>query len=570
MRIALAQINPTVGDVAGNADLICKKIHQARHAGARLVVFPELALVGYPPRDLLLKAGLVEANLAALDRIARETEGIATIVGYVDRNQSKVGRPFHNALAVIDNGQLRASKFKSLLPTYDVFDEARYFEPGPAEVVVDVDGWRFGLSVCEDIWNPDDPDLRALYPHDPIADIARLQPDAIINISASPFVLDKYETRLALLRRQTAMHRVPVIYCNQVGGNDELIFDGASLAMDAGGSIIAQAHDFQEDLCVFDLPLRHRRADAGQPTADSAAPPASESLPPQISLPRTGIASLHAALVLGLRDYFHKCGFSDAVLGLSGGIDSAVVCCLAADALGAEHVTAVALPSRYSSVLSNDDARKLAANLGANFRVVPIDHLHHTFEDVFREMFSGMPANETEENVQSRIRGTLLMAMSNKFGSLLLATGNKSELATGYCTLYGDMCGGLAPIGDVPKMMVYELARYINRQGEVIPETTITRPPSAELKPDQVDQDSLPPYELLDRIVEMYVEEMASIEDIVAAGIDRATVESTVRRIDLAEYKRRQAAPVLKVTGRAFGTGRRMPIAQRYRLPEMV
>ena len=568
MKIALAQINPTVGDVVGNVRIICDRIAQARQAQAQLVVFPELSLVGYPPRDLLLKSGLVDANLAALETIAGQTSGIAAIVGYVDRNQSSIGRPFHNALAVLENGRIIARKHKTLLPTYDVFDEARYFEPGPAAIVVEVAGRRLGLSVCEDIWNPDDVEVRSLYPHDPIADIARQQPDAIINISASPFVAGKHDERIALLRRQTRMHNVPVIYCNQVGGNDELVFDGASMVLDAQGRIIAQAADFAEDLCLVNLPLKGQGTSAAASTDAAAVVAGADggTAPAEIPAPRTGIASVHAALVLGLRDYFRKCGFNDAVLGLSGGIDSAVVCCLAAAALGPDHVTAVAMPSRYSSLLSNDDARKLAENLGAAFRVVPIDRLHSTYEEVFRDMFAGLPPNETEENIQSRIRGALLMAMSNKFGSLLLATGNKSELATGYCTLYGDMCGGIAPIGDLPKMMVYQLARYINRHGEIIPETTITRPPTAELKPDQTDQDTLPPYEVLDKIVELYVEEMLSVEQIVAAGIDRQVVEWTIRRIDCAEFKRRQAAPVLKVTGRAFGMGRRMPIAQRYRL----
>lgn len=587
MKIALGQINPTIGDIAGNARKISDAIATARRQGARLIIFPELSLVGYPPRDLLLKAHLVEANLAALETLARETSGdIAAIVGYVDRNPGKVGRPLHNSLAVMENGQIIARKHKTLLPTYDVFDEARYFEPGEPAVVVTVAGRRLGLSVCEDIWNPDNADLRALYPHDPIAALAPLHPDLIINISASPFVLGKHHERIELLRRQTGMHGVPVVYCNQVGGNDELIFDGASMALDATGRVIGQARDFQEDIRLIDVPLpgdaaaeqaaanttdantTAAPADAKSTAANAAADVAAGQDGSQAAIVevRSGVAALHAALLLGLGDYFRKCGFCDAVLGLSGGIDSAVVCCLAAEALGPKHVTAVAMPSRYSSRLSTDDARLLAANLGTSFRIIPIDRLHGAYEEVFAEIFAGLPPNETEENIQSRIRGALLMAVSNKFGSLLLATGNKSELATGYCTLYGDMCGGIAPIGDVPKTMVYELARYINRHGEVIPETTISRPPTAELKPDQNDQDTLPPYDVLDRIVQMYVEEMCSLDDIVAAGVDEQIARWTVRRIDCAEFKRRQAAPTLKVTGRAFGMGRRMPVAQQYRL----
>ncbi len=551
MKIALAQINPTVGDIVGNADLIRRDIRRARDAGARLVVFPELALLGYPPRDLLLKSDLVAANLAAIESLAAETRGIAALVGFVDRNSSHVGRPLHNALAVLDDGRFVARKHKTLLPTYDVFDEARYFEPGPAAVVVEIGGLRLGLSVCEDIWNPEDQDLRNLYPEDPIAALAAHKPDAIVNISASPFVLGKYDTRLALLRRQAAMHCLPVLYCNQVGGNDELIFDGASMAMAADGRILAQARDFEEDLIILDLPPQGNH---GPSAPDHAT---------QLRQPRAGVASLHGALVLGLRDYFRKCGFTDAVLGLSGGIDSAVVCCLAAEALGPDHVTAVALPSRYTAAQSNSDAELLARRLGVRFATIPIAEVHQAYEQALAPVFAGCAPDITEENIQARIRGVLLMAMSNKFGSLLLATGNKSELATGYCTLYGDMCGGLAPIGDLPKGHVYELARHLNRDGEIIPAAILTRPPTAELKPNQTDQDTLPPYDTVDRVVQLYVEELASTDDLIAAGIDRPTAERLVRMIDNAEYKRRQAAPVLKVTGRAFGMGRRMPIAKR-------
>ena len=549
MKIALAQINPTVGDIAGNAERIRSRIAEAREAGARVVVFPELALVGYPPRDLLLKGGLVERNLEALESLAVETDGIAAIVGYVDRNASLRGRPLHNALALIDGGRIVARKHKTLLPTYDVFDEARYFEPGPTAVAVEVDGVRLGLSVCEDIWNPDDSDLRNLYPRDPIADIAHLCPDVIVNISASPFVMGKYETRLALLARQATTHGVPVLYCNQVGGNDELVFDGASMALGADGAPLAQARDFAEDMIVVDLPAKG----GARPTGG------------ELHTVRAGVASLYAALVLGIKDYFRKCGFRDAVLGSSGGIDSAVVACLAAEALGPEHVTTVAMPSRYSASASEQLARRLAENLGVGYRVMPIGEIHNAFEADLAEAFAGREPDITEENVQARIRGTLLMAMSNKLGALTLATGNKSELATGYCTLYGDMCGGLAPIGDVPKSLVYQLAGYINRHEEILPEGIIRRPPTAELKPDQTDQDTLPPYEVVDRVVELYVEQLQPLAKVIEAGIDPEVARNLVRRIDLAEHKRRQAAPTLKVTGRAFGTGRRMPIAQKYK-----
>jgi NAD+ synthetase len=556
MKIALAQTNPTVGDIPGNAEMIRRHMACARRQGARLVVFPELALVGYPPRDLLLKGGLVEANLAALESLAAETHGMAAVVGYVDRNASGVGRPLHNALALLDDGRVVQRKFKTLLPTYDVFDETRYFEPGPAAVVVEIDGVRLGLSVCEDIWNPDDPDMVHLYREDPIRELARAGAQAVVNISASPFVLGKHATRLRLVRLQAAAHGLPVLYCNQVGGNDELIFDGASMAVAPDGRLLAQCRDFEEDMAVVDLPRPGRGA--GQTAAPADAVPAE-------ALPREGVASLHAALVLGLGDYCRKCGFTDVVLGLSGGIDSALVACLAAEALGPHHVTAVAMPSRYSSAQSLADAKCLAANLGVRFETIPIDAIHRAYEQTLHDIFSGLAPDAAEENVQARIRGAILMALSNKFGWLLLATGNKSELATGYCTLYGDMCGGLAPIGDVPKLMVYDLARYINRTRQIIPESILIRAPTAELKPNQTDQDTLPPYDVVDRIVELYVEQQVPLDGLLAAGIDAETARRMVRMIDRAEYKRRQAAPVLKVTSRAFGMGRRMPIAQRYR-----
>jgi NAD+ synthetase len=557
MKIALAQTNPTVGDIRGNAEMIRRHMACARREGARVVVFPEMALVGYPPRDLLLKGGLVEANLAALESLAADTADIAAVVGYVDRNASRVGRPFHNAVALLDGGRIVHRKFKTLLPTYDVFDETRYFEPGPSAVVVELDGLRLGLSVCEDIWNPDDPDMVHLYRDDPIRELARAGAHAVVNISASPFVLGKHAARLRLLRLHAATHGLPVLYCNQVGGNDELIFDGTSMAVAPDGRLLAQCKDFEEDMAVVDLVAPRGDGGAGQASAQN-----------QVlcdDLPREGVASLHAALVLGLGDYCRKCGFTDAVLGLSGGIDSALVVCLAAEALGPDHVMAVAMPSRYSSAQSLADAKCLAGNLGVRFETIPIDGVHRAYEDTLQAIFAGLEPDTTEENVQARIRGGLLMALSNKFRRLLLATGNKSELATGYCTLYGDMCGGLAPIGDVPKLMVYELSRYINRTREIIPEAILVRPPTAELKPDQTDQDNLPPYDVLDRIVELYVEQQVPLEGLLEAGIDAQTARRMVRMIDLAEYKRRQAAPVLKVTSRAFGMGRRMPIAQRYR-----
>ncbi len=591
MRIALAQINPTVGDIAGNTRLIIDFARRAAEAGATTVVFPELALVGYPPKDLLLKSDFIDANLAALEAIAAATSGaIDVIVGYADRNPGPVGRPLHNAAALIRGGRVVSRHFKTLLPTYDVFDESRYFEPGANETGNNVislhvgDGPMVpaGISICEDLWNDERLIGRRLYHQNPILDLHQAGARLLINCSSSPFVAGKHDFRRSLFAQQVKRVGVPLLYVNQVGGNDELVFDGNSLAFDAEGNVVAQAREFVEDLLVVEIDPAPRGM-RDQPTGASLAGAVERGRmegvdlePPDIVAKEkpthanrlehhsAGIASIRHALVLGLRDYARKCGFSGLLVGLSGGIDSAVVAALAVEAVGAAKVSGVAMPSRYSSDHSVLDAEQLAANLGIAFHVVPIEPMHAAYEVALAPV--GGVAGLTEENLQARIRGAILMALSNRSGALLLTTGNKSELAVGYCTLYGDMAGGLAVISDVPKTDVYRLAEEINASAgrELIPRRTIEKPPSAELAPDQFDSDSLPPYEVLDAILQRYVEQDQSIDRIVAAGFERATVVRVATLVDRSEYKRRQAAPGLKVTSRAFGFGRRMPIAQRY------
>jgi NAD+ synthase (glutamine-hydrolysing) len=546
MRIALAQLNPTIGDIAGNLRKIRHAYRRAADLGADLVVTPELSLLGYPPKDLLLKARFIDDNLAAVAQLVAEVGRTALLVGYADRTEGR-GLPLHNSAALLAEGRVLATKHKALLPTYDIFDERRYFEPGSGQQVVSLGGMALGLSICEDIWTEEPAGhVARLYHGNPVADLVGAGASILINMSASPFVMGKMAQRAALVRAQAVKYRRPVVYVNQVGGNDELVFDGASFAMDADGRIVAQLRAFEEDLGIVDLP-------GGAPLAEPPAQP-------------HDIASLRAALVLGIRDYMAKCGFKSAVLGLSGGIDSSLVACLAAEAVGPQNVVGVAMPSRYSSTHSLEDARAVAERLGLQFLTVPIDGPHRAFETVMAEAFAGRAPDTTEENIQARVRGTILMGLSNKFGHIVLSTGNKSELAVGYCTLYGDMAGGLAAISDVPKTMVYELCTHINETSArpPIPERVFTKPPSAELRPDQTDQDSLPPYEVLDGILDLYVRQERGPDEIVAAGYDAKTVAQVLRLVDRNEYKRQQAAPGLKVTSRAFGFGRRMPIAQRY------
>jgi len=550
MRIALAQLNATVGDLAGNARQILEVHRRAAEAGADLVVTPELSLLGYPPKDLLMKPRFVADCLAALERLASRVRGPTLVVGCIDRTQAAHGLPLHNTAALVADGRVVAKVHKRLLPFYDVFDEGRYFEPGGPAPVPTCGGLRVGLMICEDLWAEQPAGPLARYDHaNPAADLAEAGAAVLINISASPFEMGKVAARHAVARSVAERLRRPVVYVNQVGGNDDLVFDGGSFAVDARGRVVAQLPAFQEAMTVVEMPV----------------PSGAAVLDPGDILPND-VEAVRQALVLGLADYMRKVGFTDAVLGLSGGVDSSLVACLAAEAIGPEHVHGVALPSRYSRPSSLEDAENLARRLGLPFQTIPIDGPHTAFEAALADVFAGHEADVTEENLQARVRGTILMALSNKFGYLVLTTGNKSEIAVGYCTLYGDMAGGLAVISDVPKTLVYALCRHINAidPRRPVPDRVLTKPPSAELKPDQTDQDSLPPYEVLDPILEMYVRDERSHDDIVAAGFDPATVARVIHMVDRSEYKRQQAAPGLKVTSRAFGFGRRMPIAQRY------
>ncbi|MFQ5694709.1 MAG: NAD+ synthase [Terriglobia bacterium] len=547
MVIAFGQINTTVGDMAGN---VAKMLDTARRAQARdadLLLFPELSISGYPPRDLVLNDGFVDDNRKAVLELARRLpRELTTIVGYVARSKSRTGKPFANTAAVLRDGKLLYQQAKMLLPTYDVFDEERNFEPGRKPRVFRLKGHRLGLTICEDCWNDKQFWQRQLYPIDPVRELARQKPAVLLNISASPYAVGKRRFRLKMLRAIARRYKVPVALCNAVGGNDSLVFDGSSLALDARGRLRAQARSFEEDLVFFDTDSK------------------SEDIHPQ---PSDEIEAVFRALVLGTRDYCRKCGFSKAVVGLSGGIDSSVVAVIAAQALGRENVIGVSMPGPFSSAGSRTDAQQLARKLGIRYEVVPITEVYSGFRKGLAPVFGNLPEDVTEENLQARARGTVLMAVSNKYGALVLSTGNKSELAVGYCTLYGDMVGGLAVISDVFKTKVYELARWINRDGEVIPSATLEKPPSAELRPDQTDQDSLPPYEVLDRILEDHVEDGASPKQIARRRkLPLALVEDVVRRVNRNEYKRQQAAPGLKVTPKAFGVGRVFPIAQRYRV----
>lgn len=541
MKLALAQLNTTVGDLSGNVAKIREAYQRAVAAGADLVLTPELAITGYPPRDLLVKRRFIADNLHALEELTRVVGETALVVGYVDINPHRPGREWFNAAAFIERGTIIARRYKTLLPTYDVFDEDRYFQPAAKNEPFTWRGQRVGLTICEDIWSAQEKWSLHRYPRDPVRELGLV--DLLLNISASPFHLGKERLRREMVQAVARDYRVVLAYCNQVGGNDELIFDGHSIVLDPAGRILAQAAGFREELLLVDLT-----------TAKPVLPPEAAE-----------IELLHDALVLGLRDYVQKCGFRSVVLGLSGGIDSAVTACLAVEALGPENVVGVSMPSQFSSKGSIEDARQLAQNLGIRWLMLPIQEAFESVKRTLAPVFQGLPEDATEENVQARLRGIVLMALSNKFGHLLLTTGNKSELAVGYCTLYGDMAGGLAVIADVPKTRVYELARYINRAREIIPAASLTKPPSAELRPNQTDQDTLPPYEVLDAILTRYVEETKSTAEIVAeTGFDEKLVREIVRKIDLNEYKRKQAPPCLRVTTKAFGIGRRVPIAQRY------
>jgi len=543
VKIALGQINPTVGDFAGNSAKIINFSAGAKSAGAGLVVFPELAVCGYPPRDLVERASFVVHNREAAEHIAAETRGIAVICGLVTPAQADTGKSVMNSAALLMDGAIKFVQSKMLLPTYDVFDEVRNFAPARCQTLFPFCGKQMALTICEDAWNDKHFWPRRLYSVDPVEALVQAGGNFVLNISASPFWAGKRELRREMLATIARNDHVPVAFVNQVGGNDSLVFDGSSMVFDREGNVIAQGKSFDEDLIFFD----------------------SDALTGEMHEQIEGTeASVYAALVLGTRDYMRKCGFRQAIIGLSGGIDSALTAAIAVDAVGADNVIGVGMPGPYSSEGSVTDARELAANLGIRFEILHISEIVEAFKKALCGVFMKYPEDVTEENIQSRIRGSLLMAMSNKFGALVLSTGNKSELGVGYCTLYGDMAGGLAVINDVPKTLVYRLSRYVNSRRPVIPETTLEKPPSAELRPGQMDSDSLPPYEVLDAILEDYVEDAHSAEQIARErGFDLELVKSVIRMVERNEYKRQQAAPGIKISPKAFGYGRRFPIAAR-------
>ena len=545
MKIALAQIDTTIGDFAGNVALIVKYAESARDRGADLVVFPELALCGYPPRDLLEKPGFIERSQSELIRLARSLPPIPALVGYVRRSRANQGKQVANAAAWLEGGNVVEDYAKILLPFYDVFDESRYFEPGATVCVHDFGGFRVGITICEDVWNDKRFWTNRLYTRDPVEECVAAGANLLLNIASSPYNTEKIQLRYEMLQAIATKQGIPVAYVNHVGGNDQLLFDGSSLAFNARGELSAYARTFAQDLVIFD-------------TSDGA-----KEIRPA---PESEAQEIYQALCLGVRDYVQKCGFKKVLVGLSGGIDSSLVATLAADALTPQNVLGVGMPGPYSSPGSIRDAEALARNLGIEFRVIPITPLFESYLETLDPVFEAAPRDVTEENIQARIRGNILMALSNKFGSLLLTTGNKSELAVGYCTLYGDMAGGLAVIADVPKTTVYALARYINRATDRIPQACLEKPPSAELRPNQTDQDSLPPYEQLDPILRAYIEENRGADEIAATlqHLDPSLVRRTVRMVNAAEYKRQQAPPTLKVTAKAFGMGRRIPIAQKF------
>ncbi|MEW6595515.1 MAG: NAD+ synthase [Thermodesulfobacteriota bacterium] len=553
MKIALIQLNPVIGDFRRNSEAIRRRAEEARAAGCQLAVFPELALSGYPPQDLLERPAFLADHDRALAALIERLAGIGVLLGAVTRHTGPTGKPLHNSAVLFEDGKILFAAHKRLLPTYDVFDESRYFEPAVASRPFSYKGLTLGITICEDIWNDKHLFSRQLYAADPVKELCNepgAQPDLLINIAASPFNQGKRATRRAIFANLCACYGLPLLYVNQIGGQDALVFDGGSLAMDQAGSIIAQARHFAEDLVVIDT-------DTWQGAQHETPLPADSPAAPEVE-------PVCQALVLGTHDYVRKCGFNKVVIGLSGGIDSALTVAIAARALGPENVLGVAMPSPYTAPESIADAEQLAKNLGIGFTVVPITPLADAYQAALAPLFAGRPADVTEQNIQARIRGNLLMAIANKEGRLVLSTGNKSEMAVGYCTLYGDMSGGLAVIADVPKMLVYELARFFNRDREVIPQRTIDRAPTAELKPDQRDEDDLPPYPLLDQILTLYLEEHKPVSEIIAMGFAANVVQDVVRRIRINEYKRKQAPPGLKVTSKAFGYGRRYPTAEHY------
>lgn len=558
MKIAIAQLNPTIGDLVGNAAAIEAAATTAEQQGATLLLTPELSLCGYPPRDLLLDPSFVEAAQTALEQLATQLPAkLHVLVGSVQQNKAQGGKPLFNSIVHLHKGEIQQCFHKHLLPTYDVFDEDRYFEPGNQPNVLDLKEGKIGVTICEDLWNNSDFWEKQAYAVDPVAELMSYNVDLIINLSASPFCVGKQELREAMLRHHAQQYHCPLIYANQVGGNDDLIFDGRSVAVNRQGNVVGRANGFAQDLLFLTYEAHDLLSSRIEPTVTDIN------------------AEIWSTLVLGLRDYAQKCGFSQAVLGLSGGIDSSLVAAIAAAALGPENVLGVLMPSPYSSDHSIKDAEDLAQNLGMPTTQLEIAPAMQIYDDILGSVFAGTESGVAEENIQARIRGNLLMAIANKFSRLLISTGNKSEMAVGYCTLYGDMNGGLAAIADVPKTRVYELCRWLNtntppelgEQNIIIPESVITKPPSAELKPGQVDQDSLPDYDVLDDILYRYVDNHQSSQQIIAAGHPAAIVDRIIQMVKRAEFKRRQAPPGLKITDRAFGTGWRMPIAARTTRP---
>ncbi len=540
MKIALAQINTKVGDLKGNTGLIIRNINLAKEKGAELVIFPELSITGYPPRDLLDFECFVDDNLVYLDKIRQHSTGIAVVCGFVDKNPSSYGKKLYNAAALVQNGEITDKYYKRLLPFYDVFDETRYFEPGKDNLTVEINNKKFFLTICEDLWNDKDYWKRQLYQVNPADEIPKTGIDGIINISASPYLLDKEKERFCIFKNIALNSGIPVIYVNQTGGNDDLLFDGASFAIDAEGEIKGLCGDFQEELIIYDI-----KNNSGEVHC----------------LSNSQEESVFKSLVTGVRDYCGKIGFKKVLIGLSGGIDSAVTAAVATAAMGKENVLGITMPSIYSSEGSVSDSEKLAKNLGIEFLEIPIAGIFDAYINKIQNSEKFMDI--AEENLQARIRANILMMHSNRYGYLLLTTGNKSELSVGYCTLYGDMSGGLSVLSDVPKVMVYKLAKFLNKDKEIIPDNTITKPPSAELRPDQKDMDSLPPYEVLDDVLKQFVENNRSVKEI-SQKYPKELVQDIVKKINSCEYKRRQAALGLKVTTKAFGTGRRFPIVQGY------
>jgi len=563
MKIALIQINPVIGDFSYNGSRIEYWAGRARQQGCDLAIFPELAMCGYPPQDLLERPSFIDDSERAFDNLVSRISGIGVLCGHLERHTGGTGKPLHNSGSLFEDGRVLFTARKRLLPSYDVFDETRYFEPGGSSEPFQYQGLSLGITVCEDIWNDKGSFPQQLYVVDPVSELldtlrsAGKNIDLLINISASPFQIGKEAIKREIFTKVCRNNRLPLIYVNQVGGQDSLLFDGWSMAMDQEGRVAARAARFAEDMVTVETDTWHGET--------------KEKPPEGVAVGDHEVEAMFEALVMGVRDYAGKCGFTKGVLGLSGGIDSAVTCAIACQALGPENIMGVAMPSPYSSKESVEDAEQLAGNLGCRYEAIPITTAFSAVKESLQPVFSKQSAEPavkpdvTEQNIQARIRGNLLMALSNKYGSLLLSTGNKSEMAVGYCTLYGDMSGGLAVIADVPKMLVYKLARFINREQELIPARTITKPPSAELAPDQLDQDDLPPYEMLDAVLKAYLEENKGTDEIVASGFDRQVVKDVVKRIKINEYKRKQAPIGLKVTSKAFGYGRRYPTAQNYR-----